>query len=323
VITRRNFSLGLIALCPATLLGQARQAPVSIGWLSVASPDSQKHYLAAFREGLEALGSKQDSRAHIEERWAYGHNERLRALAGELVASRPAVIVTASLRAVKAAVAVAPKTPIVVAAAGDLVAEGFAASLARPGGMVTGITNLRSDLAEKYLELLLAAVPHVTRIGFIYDSNALNHSRVMAAAQRSVKQRAIDARFVEVAKSDDIELAMSRLAKDRINALIVMNGFTTDQQRIVKLALAQRWPVIAPEREFVEHGALMSYAIDTSANYRRAAYYVDRILKGAKPGDLPIEQPTKFELVVNPKGAKALGLTIPQELLLRADKVIE
>ena len=316
-------ALGAAALSPRIVLAQSKQAPVLIGWLSVASRESQGHYLAAFRDGLAALGWKDGSQVIIEERWADGRNERLGMLAGELASRRSAVIVIGALRAAIAAAKAAPNTPIVSASAGDLIAAGIASSLARPGGLVTGLTNFRSDLAEKYLELLLAAAPKLKRIGFLADSNAANLPLVMAAAHRSVKQYPIEARFAEVAKYEEIEAAISGLAKEGVRGLIVLNGFQPHWQRIVKLALAQRWPVIAPEREFVEEGALLSYAIDTPASYRRAAYYVDRILKGAKPGELPIEQPTRFEFVVNLKTAKALGITIPQSILVRADRVIE
>jgi putative tryptophan/tyrosine transport system substrate-binding protein len=323
MITRRD----ALAILGAGFIPQIAAAqpkpPVLIGWLSVASPASQSHYFAAFKESLDALGWQQGSRARIEHRWAHGRNENLPTLARELAATRPVVIVTAALRAVRVAIKAMPTTPIIVASAGDLIAEGFAVSLARPAGMVTGVTNLRSDVAEKYVELLLAAAPHLTRLGFIVDSNAANRHRVMTSVQRSVKQRTIKTRFVEVGTSDQIDSAMSRLVNERVNGVVVMNGFFTERQRIMKLALAQRWPVIGPEREFVEDGALVSYSVDTAANYRRAAYYVDRVLKGAKAGDLPIEQPTKFELVINMKTAKALGINIPPELLLRADRVIE
>jgi putative tryptophan/tyrosine transport system substrate-binding protein len=323
MISRRDALAALGAMLVPQIGAAQPKPPVLIGWLSVASPASQGHYFAAFKESLDALGWQQGSRARIEHRWAHGQNENLPTLARELAATRPVVIVTAALRAVRAAIKAMPTTPIVVASAGDLVAEGFAVSLARPAGMVTGVTNLRSDVAEKYVELLLAAAPHLTRIGFMIDSNAANRHRVMTSVQRSVKQRPVETRFVEISTSDQIDSAVSRLANERVNGLVVMNGFFTGRQRIVKLALAQRWPVIGPEREFVEDGALVSYSVDTSANYRRAAHYVDRILKGVKPGDIPIEQPTQFELAVNLRTAKALGLTVPQALIVRADKLIE
>jgi putative ABC transport system substrate-binding protein len=207
----------------------------------------------------------------------------------------------------------------------DPVAAGLVASLARPGGMVTGVTSLQIDLTEKYLELLLAAAPKLRRVGFLAYSHNPNKARLMEAVRRSVAQHSVEARFAEAGKADEVEPAMARLAKEGAQALVVTSGvlFLIERQRIVKLALAQRWALIAGQNEFAEDGALLAYGVDRLANARRAAYYVDRILKGAKPGDLPIEQPTRFELVINLKTAKAIGLRISQDLLFRADRVIE
>ncbi len=325
--TRRAFLLAA-AVWPAlawidAACAESAQAPILIGYLDLGSRESSAYMLAAFREGLAALGWKEGLQFTIDERWADGRPARLQRLAEELAARNPALIVATPLRAVAAAAKAAPKSPIVMATGGDLVAAGFAASLARPGGMVTGVINLGVDLTEKYLELLLAAAPKLRLVGFLTESTLPNRALRIEAARRSVAQRAMQAHFAEAASPEEIELAISRLAKDGVQGLVVLGGFRTDRQRIINVALAQRWPVIAQSNEFAVQGALLSYGIDLSENYRRAAYYVDRILKGAKPGDLPIEQPTRFELVVNAKTAKALGLTISQELLLRADKVIE
>jgi putative ABC transport system substrate-binding protein len=304
---------------------QTKKAPIVIGWLNGGSRVASGHLFAAFKEGLAALGRKEGPNVIFEERWADGRSDRLPALAGELAAKGPAVIVAGPLPAATAAAAkAAPNTPI-VHIGGDPVAAGLVASLARPGGMVTGVTNFSIAISEKYLELLLAAAPRLRRIGFLIDTTATNHAVHMANARRSVAQHSVEARYAEVGRPEEIEPALSRLAKEGVQALVVMPGQATgvEWRRIVKLALARRWPVIAIRREWAEEGALLSYGVDQSALYRRAAYYVDRILKGAKPGDLPIEQPTKFELVVNLKTAKAIGLTISQDLLFRADKVIE
>ena len=224
----------------------------------------------------------------------------------------------------QAAAKAAPKIPLVMATGGDLVATGLVKSLARPGGMITGLTNFNQTITEKFLELLLAAAPKVKRVGFLIDSNSLGRAYYKEAVRRSVAQYPVETRLAEVASPEEIEPAISRLAKEGAQALVVTQSpmLRVERQRIVKLALAQRWPVVAGAREFVEAGALLSYSADTLANFRRAAYYVDRILKGTKPADLPIEQPTIFELVINMKTAKALGLTM-QNLLFRADKVIE
>ncbi len=306
-------------------LAQPKPAPILIGWLVVQSRETGAHYLAAFKQGLAALGWKEGSQFVIEERWANGQYDQLRPLAEELAAKKPALIVAAPSQSVAAAAKAAPQTPIVHATGSDPVAAGFAASLARPGGMITGLSNVATDVTEKHLELLLAAVPKLKRIGFLTDARNVNRALMMKAAERSVAQRSVEARFAEVGRPDEIEPAISRLAKEGAQALVVFASpmFGNERRQIIKLALAHRWAAIGWQREFAEEGGLLSYGADTVANYRRAAYYVDRILKGAKPGDLPIEQPTKLELVVNAKTAKALGLSISSEILLRADKVIE
>jgi putative ABC transport system substrate-binding protein len=322
VTTRREF---LVALAVLSAMPARAQAPAVVGWLNFGSRELDAQLLAAFKEGLAALGWKEGSQVVIEERWANGRIERLPQLAQELAAKNPAVIVAAPTQSLAAAAKAAPKTPIVQVSAADPVVTGFAASLARPGGMVTGLSNVVTDLTEKFLELLLAAAPKLRRVGFLADSTNFARVRLMEAARRSVGQRGIEARFEEVAKPDEIEPAISRLAKERVQGLVVMPSplFSSERRRIVKLALERRWPVIASRHEFTEEGALLSYGIDVLSHYRRAAFYVDKILKGAKPGDLPIEQPTKLELVINRKTARAIGLDITNELLLRADKVIE
>lgn len=316
--------LGTVAVAPRTARAQPKQAPVLIGWLHAGSRESSEHLFAAFKEGLAALGRKEGSNVVLEARWAEGRNDRLPALAGELAVKRPVVIVAGPVSAAAAATKAAPETPIVIFS-GDPEPAGLVASLARPGGMVTGVANLVTAVSEKYLELLLAAVPKLRRMGFLIDTTAANHAFFLEAARRSVAQYSVEARYVEAARPEAVEPALSRLAKESVQALVVMPGqaVTIERRRIVTFALAQRWPVIGFENNWAEAGTLLSYGVDQSANFRRAAYFVDRILKGAKPGDLPIEQPTKFELVVNLKTAKALGLTLPQPFLMRADRVIE
>jgi putative ABC transport system substrate-binding protein len=326
--TRRELliALGAGALAWAgAVRAQAKKAPVVIGWLHGGSRERSAHSFAAFKEGLAALGWKEGSQVVIEERWADGRSERLQPLAQELAAKKPAIIVAAPSLAVRAAAKGAPNTPIVMASGGDPVAGGFAASLARPGGMVTGLTNISTELTEKYLELLLAAAPKLRRVGFLQDPTTVNAHLFRDAARRSIAQHSVDARFAEAARPEEIEAAISRLEKEGAQALVVFNSqtFIVERQRIIKLALARRWPVVAGVSDFAEAGALLSYSADTLANFRRAAYYVDRILKGAKPGDLPIEQPTKFELALNMKTAKALKLDISRELAVRVDRVIE
>ena len=323
--TRRAFLLAAAvwhALGWADSMYAQSKQPLVIGWLHAGSRESNRRSFATFKEGLAALGWEEGSQIVIEERWADGRSDRLPALAGDLAAKGSAVIVAGPVSAAAAATAAAPKTPIVISL-GDPVTAGLAASLARPGGMVTGVSNVSTDISQKYLELLLAAAPKTRRVGLLVDTTAVNHSLALEAARRSVAQHSVEARHAELARPEEIEPALLRLAKDRVQALIVMPGqaVAAGRQRIVKFGHEQRWPVVAGP-EFADAGALLTYGADILANYRRAAYYVDRILKGTKPGDLPIEQPTKFELVINLKTAKALGLTIPQSLLVRADEII-
>lgn len=325
---RRRKLLIAAAAWPALVWAGAVRAqskqPVLIGWLNGGSRESNGHLFAAFKEGLAALGWKEGPNVVFEDRWADGRIDRLPALAGELAAKGPAVIVAGPVHVAAAATTAAPKTPIVLLG-GDPVPSGLVASLARPGGMVTGVANLMTDISEKHLELLLAAAPRLRRIGFLSDTTAANHALFMANARRSVAQYSVEARYAGVARPEEIEPALSRLAKEGAQALVVMPGQAagTGRRRIVKFALAQRWPVIGFTQEWAEEGTLLSYGTDQSANFRRAAYYVDRILKGAKPGDLPIEQPTKVDLVVNLRTARAIGITIPQSILLQASQVIE
>jgi putative ABC transport system substrate-binding protein len=191
--------------------------------------------------------------------------------------------------------------------------------------MVTGVTNIASEVSEKYLELLLDAAPKLKRIGFLVDSTGPRRVANREMARRSAMRYSVEARFAEAARPEELDSAVSQLAKARVQGLVVLPStwFTAERRRIMRLALGQRWPVVAGPSPFAEDGALLTYSADALANFRRAADYVDRILKGAKPGDLPIEQPTKFELVVNMKTAKALGLTIPPSILVRAERVIE
>ena len=325
--TRRDLLalLGIAVLTPHALRAQSRQAPVMIGWLNGGSRELDGPLVAAFKEELAALGWKERSQFTIEERWAEGRRERLETLAQEIAAKKPAIIVAAPLNAVSAAVKSVPRTPIVQATGTSPVAVGLATSLARPGGMVTGLTNIVADVSEKHLELLLAAVPKLRRVGFLADSHGMNRAAYSEMARRSATRHSVEARIAEVASPKEIEPAISRLANEGAQALIVFAAplLLVERRRIVKLALARRWPVVAWQSEWTEEGALVAYGVEQSANYRRAAYYVDRILKGTKPGDLPIEQPTRFELVVNLKTAKAIGLIIPQPFLMRADRVIE
>ena len=308
---------------------QPKPGPVLIGWLHLGSPEADSDQLPAFKEGLAALGYKGGQHYRITEHWGYSRRENMQRLAEELAAMKPRLIVAVFSDAVRSAVKAAPATPIVTVG-GDPVLAGYAKSLARPGGMVTGLSNVVGELREKYLELLLAAVPAVRRVGVLHSG--VNPSgpvleRSMAAARRSAAQRSAEVRFESAGKFEEIEPALSRLANQGAQGLVVFPNalFVAEAAPNARFALAHRLPLIGPAAfTRVDPGALLSYAASgAAAELRRAAYYVDRILRGAHPGDLPIQQPTKFELVLNMKTARTLGLTISQDFLLRVDRIIE
>jgi putative tryptophan/tyrosine transport system substrate-binding protein len=235
-----------------------------------------------------------------------------------------AVIVAAPSPAALAAAAAALTTPIVLAN-GDPLTFGLVTSLARPGGMITGLSNVTADLNQKVFELLVESVPKLQRVGLWADSSSPNLGAFVTSARRAAEHFRVEAVVADVARPQDIEPAMARLVKAKVQGVVILSStwMAIHYPNIVNLALAQRWPVVGSLSAIPRFGGLFSYGPDRVALYRRSAYYVDRILKGAKPGDLPIEQPTVFELVINLKTAKALGITIPPSMRIRATEVIE
>ncbi len=300
--------------------------PVLIGWLEASAREGDTYRLKYFKEGMAELGWKDGVHYVLEERWAQGQMERLPVLAAEIAAKKPAIIVTAPSDATQHAAKAAPATPIVQANGGPTL-TGLIKTLARPGGMVTGVTNINTETGAKLVELLHDAVPDVRRIGYLADasSNTATRGAHLAEIRRAAEHYRLELKVTDVSLPQNIEAALAPLARERIQALIVGNSawFGGERERIVKFALAQRWPVISSLAAFTDAGGLASYGADRAALYQRSAYFVDRILKGTKPGELPIERPTKFETVVNLKTAKALGLTMPQSVMVRADRVIE
>ena len=264
----------------------------------------------------------------IEYRDAEGKLERLPALAAELVALKVDVIVAAGTPAALAAKQATRTLPIVFAAAADPVASGLVTSLARPGGNVTGLSILAPELVGKCLEQLKQAVPGVSRVAVLWQPGGLGERTekdMLKGAEVAARALGVRLQFVEARGPADFDRAFSDMTRARAGALTVLASamFFSERRRLVDLAAKNRLPAVYPLREFVDAGGLMSYGPNLADLFRRAATYVDKILKGAKPGDLPVEQPTKFELVINLKTAKALGLTIPPSLLQRADQVIE
>jgi putative tryptophan/tyrosine transport system substrate-binding protein len=299
--------------------------PALIGWLSLQSRGTGGHLLVALKEGLATLGWKEGTQFVIEERWADGQFDRLQPLAEELAAMKPKLIVAFPGQPVRAVAKAAPDTPIVFALTADPVAAGLVKSLAHPGGMITGISNVVQDITPKHLELLIAVLPELRRVGFLADSTNTARGQLREAADRSVVQYKVEEIYEEVARPAEIDAAISRLADGGAQALVVLGSpiLIFERQRILRLAAAQRWPVIGWSREWPADGALMSYGVNSSASLRRAAFYIDKILKGANPRDLPVEQPSKIELIINLKTAKALGLDVPLYLQRLADEVIE
>ena len=328
---RRRFLLTSLAGGLAVpLMAEAQQAAKvpRIGFLALnLAPNPHLH--EAFRQGLRDLGYVEGRNLEIEYRDAEGKLERLPALAAELVALKVDVIVTRGGTPTALAAKQATKTlPIVFASVPDPVTDGLVTNLARPGGNITGSSNLNPELVGKCLEQLKQAVPGVTQVAVLWQPGAVgNRTETDMLKGAGVAARALGVRlqFVEARGPADFDRAFSDMTRARGRALTVLGSamFFSERRRLVDLAAKNRLPVVNPQREFVEVGGLMSYGPDLADLFRRAATYVDKILKGAKPAALPVEQPTKFELVINLKTAKALGLTVPPSLLARADHVIE
>jgi ABC-type uncharacterized transport system substrate-binding protein len=330
VISRRTllvtFAGGILAAPLAAEAQQAGKVP-RIGYLGLyraASP----HLGEAFLQGLRDLGYVEGRNVVIEYRDAEGKSERLHALAAELVALKVDVIVAPSTAPALAAKQATRTLPIVFFSVTDPVSSGLVTSLARPGGNVTGLSDLTEELVGKCLEQLKQAVPGVSRVAVLWQPGAFGERTekdMLKAAEVAARALGVRPQFVEARGPDDFDRAFSDMTSARAGALTVLPTamFFNERRRLVDLAAKNRLPTVFPFRESVDAGGLMSYGPALADLFRRAATHVDKILKGAKPGDLPIEQPTKFELVINLKTAKALGLTIPQTLLQRADQIIE
>ena len=312
------------------LAAEAQQAAkvARIGFLTGTSLSVSPNLPAAFRQGLRDLGYVEGRNLVIEYRDAEGKFERFPALAAELVALKVDVLVAANSLAALAAKQATRTLPIVFAFAVDPVTDGLVTSLARPGGNVTGLSTLLAELVGKRLELLKQAVPGVSRVAVLWQPGAQGERTekdLQKEAEVAARALGVRVQFVEARGPDDFDRAFSEMTRARAGALTVLGGamFIIAQRRLVDLAAKNRLPAVYGLREYVDAGGLMSYGPNNVDLFRRAATYVDKILKGAKPADLPVEQPTKFELVINLKTAKALGLTIPPSLLTRADEVIQ
>jgi putative tryptophan/tyrosine transport system substrate-binding protein len=326
---RRTFVLvaaGSIIVGPlADALAQQQANVWRIGILETTSSSLNAANLSAFREGLRDLGYVEGRNIVIEYRSADGRVERFPALANELVGSKVDVIVTRGTPASLAAKNATRTIPIVIANAGDPVGMGLVTSLARPGGNITGLSSLTVDIEAKRVALLQELVPGLARIALLSNMGISIASLQWKAIETATRSAGIHAQLLDVRSPADFEHAFDAASEQRAQALIVGQDvlLQANRKQVVELAAKHRLPAIYRSMEFIEVGGLMAYGPNYPELYRNAATYVDKILKGAKPEDLPVQQPTKFELVINLKTARALAITIPQPLLLRADEVIQ
>ncbi len=319
--------LALIAMLLALSFQAEAQQPariLRIGILVAASASSFSARVEAFRQRLRELGYVEGKNIVIEYRYAEGKLERLPDLAAELVRLKVDVIVTTG-PGNSAAKKASATIPIVFAAAGDPVGSGLVSSLARPGGNITGLSIMSPDLDGKRLELLKEAFPKVARVAFLWVPGSTMGNLPLTDMEAAAKALGVKLLSLEVRSLDDFDSAFARAKRDGAQALITFAHplIATQRRQVLDFAVKNRLPVMSPVSEYVEAGGLMSYGPNFADLWRRAADFVDRILKGAKPADLPVEQPTKFELVINLKTAKQIGLTIPQSVLYKADKVIK
>ncbi len=315
--------LGLFA---GPLLAKAQQAGrvYRIGYLSSRSSDREKGYLPAFQEGLRELGYVEGKNIVIDYRWVHGKRERLPALAKELIHHKVELIVTGGGAAARAAQRASKTIPIVMAEATSPVAMGLVQSLARPGGNITGLSLRPPEVFGKMLELLKETVPNLSRVAVLWNPKGPASKLGWNAIQSPARKLGVHLHSMEVRSPDDLDKAFQAATKANADGLVNTPGAVRgSRKRIFDLAAKSRLPAIYTSASWARHGGLMGYGASLAHLYRRAATYVDKILKGAKPADLPVEQPTKYTLVINLKTAKALGLTIPPAMLMRAHEVIK
>jgi len=323
-MTNKILLLALCALLFAPCSPTAAQSVKKIYRVGFLSPVESPKYFDAFRQGMRDLGYAEGQNLVIEYRSVQGAPERFTDLSADLVRLKVDVIVAASGGAALAAKEATSRIPIVIGLTGDPVARGLVASLAHPGGNITGLTALSTELTAKRLELLKETLPKATRIAVLSTPSSTESETSMASIEAIAHSLAIKLRSVEVRDISDFEKSFETITKEHVAGLMVLTGplLTTNRKRIVELAAKNRIPAMYGLSEFVDVGGLMFYGASLSDMYRRAATYVDKILKGAKPADLPVEQPTKFEFVINLKAAKQIGLIVPPNVLARADRVI-
>lgn len=316
---------GVAATWSAAARAQQATRVWRIGILSPAPSSRQSDNLTAFRHGLNDLGYIDGKSMHLEQRFADGTLDRLPALAAELVQANVDIILAESSFAVEAARQATKTIPIVMTGVGNPVGSGFVKSITQPGGNITGLTNVSIEVSSKYLEYLYAAVPNLTRVGVLIDPKHPNHPTVVKQVQAGAQAIGASVSTIELRSVSDINAALSLIQQERLDALIVPPDptFPIIYRQITEFAISNRLPTMFGQRHGVEAGGLMGYEPNLTDMYKRAAALVDKILKGAKPAELPVEFPTRFEFIINLKTAKAIGLTVPPALLGSADEVIE
>jgi ABC-type uncharacterized transport system substrate-binding protein len=328
MITKTIVTL-LVGLALASVhLAEAQQATKKsprVGILSLNPASVQKDRVEAFREALRKLGYVEGQNINIEYRYGDNKSERMRGLAAELVHLNVDVIVTTGSSATRPAKEATTTIPIVMMSDNDPVGSGFVTSLARPGGNITGLTNISGDLGDKRLELLKEIVPKVSRVAVFRDLTNVTEGIGVDEIEPTARVLKIQTQRFELAKVEDFDSQFQAIMKWRPGGLVIAGGplMNEHRKRLIEFAARNKLPAMYNRAEFVEAGGLVSYATNFIDLTRRAATYVDKILKGTKPSDIPVEQPTKFEFIINLKAAKQIGLTIPQSVLFRADKVIK
>jgi len=307
-------------------LAGAQQTPKipQIGYLIVSTPTAIADRLDAFRQGLNELGYVEGKSVIIDQRWADGKLDRMAELAAELIRLKVDIILSAGPQSTRVAKETTSSTPIVMGFDNDPVGNGFVASLARPGGNITGLSTLAPEISGKQLELLKEIVPRLSRVAVVGSTGQPGTAQALKELELAAKKLTLKLQFLDVPNAKDMEPAINAAGKGRAEAVLVLNSpvFNSPRTQITGLAAKNRLPTIYWATEFVEAGGLMTYSVSFADLFRRAATYVDKILKGRKPADLPVEQPKKFDFIINLKAAKQIGLTIPPNVLARADRVI-
>jgi putative ABC transport system substrate-binding protein len=326
-VRRREFIaiLGIAVALPLAARAQQATKMARVGWLSPGSQASDRSFIASFRDGLRELGWIEGQNIAIEFRWAEGKFERLPDLAGELVRLKVDVIVANVTQASLAAKRATATIPIVMVGVGDPLGSGLVDSLARPSGNVTGPSSMLAEASAKQLALLKETVPSASPVAVLWNpANPVWQASALKQTEAAGQAMGLRLQLVEARGPDELDGAFAAMTRDRVRALFVPADiiFVRSAQKMADLAATHRLPAMYGFREHVEAGGLMSYAASFPVMFKRAAAFVDKLLKGSKPAELPVEQPTKFELVINARTAKALGIAIPQSVLQRADEVI-